>query len=263
MTLVLRIALIALAELAVVTTVWGDERTACREAWASHLCTLYPNAYPKGESDCRKSILSECIAHCDTGCWVGYAWNKHSKNFEWFWSAYDSYSECTGAAKSEVEISDSYREPFGCAYTSTSLWRTFLWNKWWGPRELVCIAKIPNKLEYSPTFRLPTVKEEKEGSHCVVDLPYSATIRAQRAEALAKENTEDAVLGCHEPKEDKEWRREHGGPAPGDPDYGRHIFPLCLDAEEGKWPYQYPPCIGTDTACYTDVPQVVVPRERP
>jgi hypothetical protein len=63
MAWVLRIAVIAMTELAVATAVWGMERTACREAWASHLCAKYPNAYPGGAVECRKSILSECIAH--------------------------------------------------------------------------------------------------------------------------------------------------------------------------------------------------------
>jgi hypothetical protein len=161
----------------------GDERTACRKAWADHLCTLYPGAVAGGESECRKSYLSACIAHCDAGCWFPYAWNRHSKNFEWFWGAFHSHSECMGGAKSALEGSDWYREPFGCAYTSTSLWRTILMNKLWGPKELVCIAKVPNELAYSPTFKLPTAKDEKEGTRCVSDLPYKATILARRAEA--------------------------------------------------------------------------------
>jgi hypothetical protein len=249
---VLRTAVIVTA-VATTTAVWGDERAACREAWATHICTLYPD--PKG--DCRQSVLSECIAHCDTGCWVGYAWNRDGNYVEWFWRAYDSHSECSGAAKSAMEGSGSYREPFGCGYTSTSLWRTILMNKLWGPNDLVCIAKVPNKLAYSPTFKIPSAQEEKEGTHCVYDLPYKATVLARRAEELAKQNAEDAILGCHESKGQKEIR--------SDEIRSNHRLEDChTSANTGEnWPYQYAPCINNDTECYADVPPAVVPRKKP
>jgi hypothetical protein len=196
------------------TAIWADERAACREAWADHICTLYPGAYPEGQ--CRQSVLSRCIAHCDTGCWVGYAWNRHGNYFEWFWQAYNSHSECLGAAKSAMEGSGSYREPFGCGYTSTSFWRALLMNKLWGPNELVCIAKVPNELAYIPTFKIPSAKEENEGTHCVYNLPYKATVLARRAEELAKQNAEDAALGCRESEYQKAIR-QHGNPIPAGP----------------------------------------------
>jgi hypothetical protein len=144
------------------TAAQSDERTACREAYVNNICL--GSSLPT----CREVFLKECIPDCDTGCWVGYAWNRHTKSFEWFFIAYDSYSECVGAAKGGVANSDSYREPFGCAYTWTSLWRTVLMNKLWGPRELFCIAKNSNELAYSPSFESPSDEyKEKYGSHCV------------------------------------------------------------------------------------------------
>jgi hypothetical protein len=41
-------------------------------------------------------ILKECIAACDTGCWYGYAQNRRSKKFEWFWIGYYDYPQCVG-----------------------------------------------------------------------------------------------------------------------------------------------------------------------
>jgi hypothetical protein len=245
--------------MATTTGVWSDEQTACRERWATRLCASDPN-----EEKCRNSVLSECIAHCDTGCWVGYAWNRYSKRFEWSFRAYESHSECLGAAKSTMEGADSYREPFGCGYVSTSLWRTILMNKLWGPKELVCIAKAPNDLVYALTFEILSAKEEKEGTLCIFDLPYKATVLARRVEELAKQNAEDAILGCHESKGQKEIRRERErgiDPIPWNP----RLEDCTTSANTGEnWPYQHPPCINNDdTECYADVPPAVVPRKKP
>jgi len=214
-----------------------EERAACRAATA------------KKYGDW---VLKECIAACDTGCWYGYASNRNSKKFEWFFIGYDTYSKCIGAAKSELDGSESYREPFGCAYTSTSLLRTFTMNKLWGPKELVCIAKAPNELSYSPTFELPTKKEEAQGTHCVIDLPHKAVKIAEKQARAAEVEAVDRKIGCHL------------GEASMSPD-GKISDPflgeiLSSDQELEKWPFKYPPCIDTSTAGYTDVPPAVPPR---
>jgi hypothetical protein len=80
---------------------------------------------------------------------------------------------------SAVEASKIYREPFGCGYTSTRLWRTVLMNKLWGPRQLVCIAKLTNELAYSATFAHRSAKDGERGMRCAFDLPYKAEVFAR------------------------------------------------------------------------------------
>lgn len=62
--------------------------------------------------------------------WVGYAWSKGDKRFEFFFADYERLQDCETLMKASVqpgsENSKWYSEPIGCAYSGNNYWLV-----WW------------------------------------------------------------------------------------------------------------------------------------
>lgn len=94
-------------------------------------------------------LLATIVAGCDLledtsdRPWSGYALNKGSKRYEFWYTMFETQRDCMEAMTygvSNPPHNQWYSEPVGCSYTSNSYWKVWITSKMYdGPFQ--CIAR--------------------------------------------------------------------------------------------------------------------------
>jgi hypothetical protein len=78
--------------------------------------------------------------------WSGYALNKGSGRFEWWFNSHESERDCIESIKAGVSSAPNnqwYAKPVGCGFMSNSYWRVWLMNIIYPDKNFECIYRAP------------------------------------------------------------------------------------------------------------------------
>jgi hypothetical protein len=79
--------------------------------------------------------------------WIGYAYNKDSRRFEWEFNSWATLRDCKESMLNVVEARPGMSEPVGCGYRGNNYSRVWIMNMLWGGSQIECITRMTKAVE--------------------------------------------------------------------------------------------------------------------
>jgi cephalosporin hydroxylase len=121
------------------------------------------------------SACTDILSDSKDTPWIGYAWNKGQRKFEWMLVEWKTKAACMKTLKEIIATQNQwYTTPIGCAYSGNSYWRVRIMNMLYGGKDLGCIT-ISEDIEqdtakgilYYPILGRTSTPPEGAKRHCV------------------------------------------------------------------------------------------------
>jgi len=92
-------------------------------------------------------LLGGCVPGEPQRPWNGYALNRESQKYEFFFSDFETVHDCQESMRAEVTPGVSgnaawYSQPVGCVYSGNSYWWVWLMNSFFAGDQFGCINSI-------------------------------------------------------------------------------------------------------------------------